>query len=76
MTGGTKDSHDDAGKLGELAYLCSSVSHHVINAFSSIVSNAELIRANPLALPSLPSLSNPAARLSRQHLMPQKLRAN
>lgn len=45
MTGETPQSHDDARKLGELAYLCSSVSHHVINAFSSIVSNAELIRA-------------------------------
>jgi two-component system, NtrC family, sensor kinase len=45
MTGGTKESDDDARKLSELAYLCSSISHHVINAFSSIVSNAELIRA-------------------------------
>ena len=40
MTGETPQSHDDAKKLSELAYLCSSVSHHVINAFSSIVSNA------------------------------------
>jgi two-component system, NtrC family, sensor kinase len=45
MTGGPAQSHDDARKLSELAYLCSSVSHHVINAFSSIVSNAELIRS-------------------------------
>ena len=45
MTGETTQSGDDKKKLGELAYLCSSVSHHVINAFSSIVSNAEIIRA-------------------------------
>jgi two-component system, NtrC family, sensor kinase len=45
MTGETTQSGDDRKKLGELAYLCSSVSHHVINAFSSIVSNAEIIRA-------------------------------
>ena len=45
MTGETTLSGDDKKKLGELAYLCSSVSHHVINAYSSIVSNAEIIRA-------------------------------
>jgi two-component system, NtrC family, sensor kinase len=45
MTGETTQSGDDRKKLGELAYLCSSVSHHVINSFSSIVSNAEIIRA-------------------------------
>ena len=42
---------DDAKKLSELAYLCSSVSHHVINAFSSIVSNAEIIRAQAEGVP-------------------------
>lgn len=45
MTCETTQITEDAKKLRELAYLCSSVSHHVINAFSSIVSNAEIIRA-------------------------------
>jgi two-component system, NtrC family, sensor kinase len=45
MNRGTTRSSDDAKKLGELGYLCSAVSHHVINAFSSIVSNAEFIRS-------------------------------
>jgi two-component system, NtrC family, sensor kinase len=45
MTCDTNESSNEAKKLSELAYLCASVSHHVINAFSSIVSNAEIIRA-------------------------------
>jgi signal transduction histidine kinase len=45
MTSESPQTTDEARKLRELAYLCSSVSHHVINAFSSIVSNAEIIRA-------------------------------
>jgi two-component system, NtrC family, sensor kinase len=56
MTGGTTQSHDDAKNLSELAYLCSSVSHHVINAFSSIVSNAELIRAQAVGTSDPPEL--------------------
>jgi two-component system, NtrC family, sensor kinase len=44
MNGGSAGSRDDAKKLSELGYLCSAVSHHVINSFSSIVSNAEFIR--------------------------------
>jgi two-component system, NtrC family, sensor kinase len=35
----------DGEKLRELGYLSAAVSHHVINAFSAIVSNAELIRS-------------------------------
>ena len=41
---GNAGSGDDSKKLSELGYLCSAVSHHVINSFSSIVSNAEFIR--------------------------------
>jgi two-component system, NtrC family, sensor kinase len=44
MNGGKAESIDDTKKLGELGYLSSAVSHHVINSFSSIVSNAEFIR--------------------------------
>jgi two-component system NtrC family sensor kinase len=44
MNGGKAGGKDDAKKLSELGYLCSAVSHHVINSFSSIVSNAEFIR--------------------------------
>src|ERR1700684_95628 len=45
MNGGNPPNSTDAETLNDLVYLCSSISHHVINAFSSIVSNAELIRA-------------------------------
>jgi two-component system, NtrC family, sensor kinase len=44
MNGGISWSSDDTRKLSELSYLCSAVSHHVINSFSSIVSNAEFVR--------------------------------
>ena len=44
INGGKAESTDDAKKLGELGYISSAVSHHVINSFSSIVSNAEFIR--------------------------------
>ena len=51
MNGGKTASTDDANKLSELGYLCSAVGHHVINAFSAIVSNAELIRAQGGGVP-------------------------
>ena len=44
MDRGKAGSGDDSKRLSELGYLCSAVSHHVINSFSSIVSNAEFIR--------------------------------
>ena len=51
MNGGNPANSNDAEKLNDLVYLCSSVSHHVINAFSAIVSNAELIRAQAASVP-------------------------
>jgi two-component system NtrC family sensor kinase len=45
MNGGNAPSDTDGEKLRELGYLAAAVSHHVINAFSAIVSNAELIRS-------------------------------
>jgi signal transduction histidine kinase len=45
MTGGNAASSRNDAKLTELRYLTAAVGHHVINAFSAIVSNAELIRA-------------------------------
>jgi two-component system, NtrC family, sensor kinase len=44
MTTGNNERADDGDRLRELAHLSSAVGHHVINAFSAAVSNAELIR--------------------------------
>lgn len=43
-------------RLNNLGHLSAGVGHHVINAFSAIVSNAELLRLNP----PLPMMSDPA----------------
>ncbi|GAC1463365.1 MAG: hypothetical protein NVSMB9_00760 [Isosphaeraceae bacterium] len=43
-------------RLINLGHLASGVGHHVINAFSAIVSNAELLRLDPPA----PLIANPA----------------
>jgi two-component system NtrC family sensor kinase len=40
-----RGKNDEAVPLRELGYLSSAVGHHVINAFSAIVSNAELLRS-------------------------------
>lgn len=40
------DEPDEAERLKELGHLSAAVGHHVINAFSAVVSNAELIRAH------------------------------
>jgi signal transduction histidine kinase len=40
----SRESDDVAEQLNELGQLASGVGHHVINAFSAIVSNAELLR--------------------------------
>src|SRR3954470_22272744 len=44
-------------RLNNLGHLSAGVGHHVINAFSAIVSNAELLRLKPPP----PSLPDPAA---------------
>jgi signal transduction histidine kinase len=46
MTGGTHGEPDEAERLKELGHLAAAVGHHVINAFSAVVSNAELIRSH------------------------------
>jgi signal transduction histidine kinase len=45
MTPGNNEPADDGDRLRDLAHLSAAVGHHVINAFSAAVSNAELIRA-------------------------------
>ncbi len=45
MSEGAPPRLTEGEKLRELSYLTSSVGHHVINVFSAIVSNAELIRS-------------------------------
>jgi two-component system, NtrC family, sensor kinase len=44
-------------RLNNLGHLSAGVGHHVINAFSAIVSNAELLRMDP----PLPSVADPKA---------------
>src|SRR5436305_2665757 len=44
-------------RLTSLGHLSAGVGHHVINAFSAIVSNAELLRLDPPP----PSVGDPAA---------------
>jgi signal transduction histidine kinase len=46
MTGGRGNEPDEAERLKELGHLSAAVGHHVINAFSAVVSNAELIRSH------------------------------
>jgi two-component system, NtrC family, sensor kinase len=46
MTGGSGDEPDEPERLKELGHLSAAVGHHVINAFSAVVSNAELIRSH------------------------------
>ncbi|MGP0067646.1 MAG: sensor histidine kinase [Isosphaeraceae bacterium] len=46
MSDPTVDGHDDAERLKELGHLSAAVGHNVINAFSAMVSNAELIRSH------------------------------
>src|SRR5207237_1335821 len=46
MTGGSRDGIDDAERLKELGHVAAAVGHSVINAFSAVVSNAELIRSH------------------------------
>src|SRR5947209_19573184 len=46
MTGGTDGEPEEAERLKELGHLSAAVGHHVINAFSAVVSNAELIRSH------------------------------
>src|SRR5262249_27022947 len=51
------DATDTLERLINLGHLASGVGHHVINAFSAIVSNAELLRIDP----PLASAPDPAA---------------
>jgi two-component system, NtrC family, sensor kinase len=46
MTGAPNGEPDEAERLKELGHLSAAVGHHVINAFSAVVSNAELIRSH------------------------------
>jgi two-component system NtrC family sensor kinase len=46
MSGGTGGDSDESERLKELGHLSAAVGHHVINAFSAVVSNAELIRSH------------------------------
>jgi len=45
LTGGTAGEADDNDRLMDLAHLSAAVAHFLINAFSSVVSNAEQIRS-------------------------------
>src|SRR6185312_2688920 len=55
---------EKAKQLTDLGHLSSAVGHHVINAFSAIVSNAELLRLKgaPAALPDADILSETIIR--------------
>ncbi len=55
------DASETLERLINLGHLSSGVGHHVINAFSAIVSNAELLRLDP----ALPCLVEPAALADR-----------
>lgn len=46
MAVGSTGEPDEAERLKELGHLAAAVGHHVINAFSAVVSNAELIRSH------------------------------
>jgi signal transduction histidine kinase len=46
MSGASREGIDESDRLKELGHLSAAVGHHVINAFSAVVSNAELIRSH------------------------------
>ena len=50
------EAEDALRKMIDLGHLSSGVGHHVINAFSAVVSYAELLRLDP----PMPSVSDPA----------------
>jgi signal transduction histidine kinase len=50
------DRTEPLDRLIDLGHLSSGIGHHVINAFSAIVSNAELLRLDP----PMPSIADPA----------------
>lgn len=45
MTGATNMGSDDCESTTDLGHLSAAVGHHIINAFSAVVSNAEMIRS-------------------------------
>jgi two-component system NtrC family sensor kinase len=45
MTGANKTDPDSCQLSNELGHLSAAVGHHIINAFSAVVSNAEMIRS-------------------------------
>ena len=61
MTGGNSQRSDDAQELIELGHLAAAISHNVINAFSAIVSNAELLRSRSIDASDLSELDNLAS---------------
>jgi signal transduction histidine kinase len=64
MTVGSGGDSEEAERLKELGHLSAAVGHHVINAFSAVVSNAELIRSHAQGPnPDLVELSNLAAAI-------------
>jgi signal transduction histidine kinase len=48
MTGATKTDPSDREAFNDLGHLSAAVGHHVINAFSAVVSNAEMIRSRSM----------------------------
>jgi two-component system, NtrC family, sensor kinase len=53
----TQETDQALDRLIDLGHLASGVGHHVINAFSAIVSNAELLRLDP----PMPAFADPVA---------------
>jgi signal transduction histidine kinase len=45
MTGAPKTHRSDCESINDLGHLSAAVGHHIINAFSAVVSNAEMIRS-------------------------------
>jgi signal transduction histidine kinase len=61
MTGGNIQRSDDAHELIELGHLAAAIGHNVINAFSAIVSNAELLRSRSIDTSDPSELDNLAS---------------
>jgi signal transduction histidine kinase len=49
MSSANKDHSHDCDSSNDLGHLAAAVGHHVINAFSAVVSNAEMIRSRSTA---------------------------
>jgi light-regulated signal transduction histidine kinase (bacteriophytochrome) len=61
MAGGQEDRSDVDKELRDLGHLAAAIGHNLINSYSAIVSNAELIRSRTTVAPDSSDVDDLAA---------------